>query len=171
MKPRRRDSKNPVASATGLIGIRANNRRPPVAEVSSVVRSTETSGLRSAEPRRLRLRGRAAGYNKMAVASATAIFGIRRRPTLPDRYQSSTIGTEGLNFCVRYGNRWNPFVITTGNGDLSLRPFRNGWLLRSSLSSSSGALGCFRIPDNCTALDSSDLVVSVSALPIDLILA
>ena len=45
-------------------------------------------------------------------------IGIRRRPTLPDRYQSSTIGTEGLNFCVRYGNRWNPFVIATGNGEL-----------------------------------------------------
>ena len=45
-------------------------------------------------------------------------IGIRRRPTLPDRYQSSTIGTEGLNFCVRYGNRCDPFVITTGKGDL-----------------------------------------------------
>ena len=44
--------------------------------------------------------------------------GNRRRPTLPDRYQSSTIGTEGLNFCVRYGNRWAPFVIATGNGEL-----------------------------------------------------
>ena len=47
-----------------------------------------------------------------------ALSGIRRRPTLPDRYQSSTIGTEGLNFCVRYGNRWDPFVIATGNGEL-----------------------------------------------------
>ena len=47
-----------------------------------------------------------------------AVIGIRRRPTLPDRYQSSTIGTEGLNFCVRYGNRWDPFVIATGNGEL-----------------------------------------------------
>ncbi len=33
-----------------------NLRRPPVAGISSEVRSTETSGLRSAEPRRLRLR-------------------------------------------------------------------------------------------------------------------
>ena len=45
-------------------------------------------------------------------------YGIRRRPTLPGRYQPSTIGTEGLNFCVRYGNRWDPFVIATGNGEL-----------------------------------------------------
>ena len=44
-------------------------------------------------------------------------IGIRRRPTLPGRYQPSTIGTEGLNFCVRYVNRWDPFVITTGNGE------------------------------------------------------
>ena len=55
---------------------------------------------------------------KYLLRYAAGIFGIRRRPTLPDRYQSSTIGTEGLNFCVRYGNRWNPFVIATGNGEL-----------------------------------------------------
>ena len=59
-------------------------------------------------------------------------FGIRRRPTLPGRVQPSTIGAEGLNFCVRDGNRWNPFAITTGN-----------LFSRSSLS---------RYPDNCTAL-------------------
>ena len=41
--------------------------------------------------------------------------GIRRRPTLPGRVQPSTIGAEGLNFCVRYGNRWDPFAIATGN--------------------------------------------------------
>ena len=42
-------------------------------------------------------------------------IGIRRRPTLPGRVQPSTIGAEGLNFCVRYGNRWDPFAIATGN--------------------------------------------------------
>ena len=47
-------------------------------------------------------------------------YGIRRRPTLPGRVQPSTIGAEGLNFCVRYGNRWNPFAIATGNCWLSL---------------------------------------------------
>ena len=41
--------------------------------------------------------------------------GFRQRPILPGRVQPSTFGTEGLNFCVRYGNRWDPFVITTGN--------------------------------------------------------
>ena len=55
---------------------------------------------------------------KAAAFKRQFLFGIRRRPTLPDRYQSSTIGTEGLNFCVRYGNRWNLFVIATGNGEL-----------------------------------------------------
>ena len=41
--------------------------------------------------------------------------GIRRRPTLPGRFQPSTISAERLNFCVRYGNRWDPLAITTGN--------------------------------------------------------
>ncbi len=41
-------------------------------------------------------------------------FGIRQRPTLPGRLQPSTIGAERLNFCVRYGNRWDPFAIVTG---------------------------------------------------------
>ena len=58
---------------------------------------------------------------KNSVVFTTEFFGIRRRPTLPGRYQPSTIGTEGLNFCVRYGNRCDPFVITTGNGSVSLR--------------------------------------------------
>ena len=48
-------------------------------------------------------------------AFAPLSCGIRRRPTLPGRVQPSTIGAEGLNFCVRYGNRWNPFAIATGN--------------------------------------------------------
>ena len=44
--------------------------------------------------------------------------GIRRRPMLPGRVQPSTFGTERLNFCVRDGNRWDPLVIATGNGEL-----------------------------------------------------
>ena len=45
-------------------------------------------------------------------------YGFRQRPILPGRVQPSTFGTEGLNFCVRNGNRWDPFVITTGNCEL-----------------------------------------------------
>ena len=41
-------------------------------------------------------------------------FGIRQRPTLPGRLQPSTISVWRLNFCVRYGNRWNPPAIATG---------------------------------------------------------
>ena len=44
-----------------------------------------------------------------------SFHGIRQRPTLPGRLQPSTIGAERLNFCVRYGNRWIPFAIVTGN--------------------------------------------------------
>ena len=69
---------------------------------------------------------------KEKLRSSAELYGIRRRPTLPDRYLSSTIGTEELNFCVRYGNRWDPFVIATGNGELC----------------------CFAHPDNCTVSDS-----------------
>ena len=46
------------------------------------------------------------------------LYGIRQRPILPGRVQPSTFGTEGLNFCVRDGNRWDPFVIATGNCEL-----------------------------------------------------
>ncbi len=40
--------------------------------------------------------------------------GIRRRPTLPGRFQPSTISVLRLNFCVRDGNRWIPQAIVTG---------------------------------------------------------
>ena len=49
-----------------------------------------------------------------------SLFGIRQRPILPGRFQPSTFGTEGLNFCVRDGNRCDPFVIATGNCELVL---------------------------------------------------
>lgn len=39
---------------------------------------------------------------------------IRQRPTLPGRFQPSTIGDERLNCCVRHENRWSPFSIVTG---------------------------------------------------------
>ena len=42
------------------------------------------------------------------------LFGIRRRPVLPGRCQPSTFGAKRLNFCVRYGYRWNPLAIVTG---------------------------------------------------------
>ena len=34
--------------------------------------------------------------------------------SLPGRFQPSTFSVCGLNFCVRYGNRWNPTAIVTG---------------------------------------------------------
>ena len=46
---------------------------------------------------------------------------IRRRPTLPGRFQPSTISVLRLNFCVRDGNRWIPQAIVTGNMGLSGR--------------------------------------------------
>ena len=43
------------------------------------------------------------------------LYWIRRRPTLPGRFQPSTISVLRLNFCVRDGNRWIPQAIVTGN--------------------------------------------------------
>ena len=40
---------------------------------------------------------------------------IRRRPTLPLSFPSSTIGAGGLNFRVRDGNGCIPSAIATGN--------------------------------------------------------
>ena len=58
------------------------------------------------------------GYMKRKdppLRAGLSFHGIRQRPTLPGRLQPSTIGAERLNFCVRYGNRWIPFAIVTGN--------------------------------------------------------
>ena len=62
---------------------------------------------------------------------------IRRRPTLPGRFQPSTISVLRLNFCVRDGNRWIPQAIVTGKEQGS-RPS-----LPRSLAQSVG----FRLPD------------------------
>ena len=81
------------------------------------------------------------------------LYGFRQRPILPGRLQPSTFGTEGLNFCVRNGNRWDPFVITTGNIELksglkavsgSFMPLRPS-LLRSR-SASPSVPTCSRLP-------------------------
>ena len=47
-----------------------------------------------------------------------SLCGMRRRSTLPGRYQPSTLDVLRLNFCVRYGNRWIPQAITTAKGEL-----------------------------------------------------
>ena len=60
---------------------------------------------------------------KKATAFAIASFGNRQRPTLPSRVQLSTLGAEGLNYCVRDGNRCFPFAIVTGIVECVLRTF------------------------------------------------
>ena len=52
------------------------------------------------------------------IRQVLLLFGMRRRSTLPGRYQPSTLDVLRLNFCVRYGNRWIPQAITTANGEL-----------------------------------------------------
>ena len=55
------------------------------------------------------------GAGESSLILPSLPYGIRRRPTLPGRFQPSTISAERLNFCVRYGNRWIPLAIVTGN--------------------------------------------------------
>ena len=57
-------------------------------------------------------------------------FEFRQRPTLPEGPPSSTIGAEGLNFCVRNGYRCFPFAIVTG-----IYSFRCKSQIQKSLSS------------------------------------
>ena len=79
----------------------------------------EIVSLSAAHGQLLRPSRRPASLNLFHKRRASLIemlfIGIRRRPILPGRFQPSTFGAEGLNFCVRYGNRWDPFAITTGN--------------------------------------------------------
>ena len=92
--------------------------------------------------------------------------GIRRRPTLPGRFQPSTISVLRLNFCVRDGNRWIPQAIVTGNQtEFGCSRCRAFWFrrigqttasrLRSSASAAlhprSRARGGFAIPSRTTA--------------------
>ena len=116
-------------------------------------------------------------YNKKPLANASGFIGIRRRPTLPGRVQPSTIGAEGLNFCVRDGNRWNPFAITTGN---LFSRFGTSAFLSLPASQPSALLRPRYLPylDNCTDfgllpfarlvsvfLKSSPRPISISKLP------
>ena len=57
----------------------------------------------------------AAGRKEREPSFRMTLVVIRRRPTLPGRFQPSTISVLRLNFCVRDGNRWIPQAIVTGN--------------------------------------------------------
>ena len=38
---------------------------------------------------------------------------MQQRPIFPDRLQSSIVGADELNFCVRYENRWDLIANVT----------------------------------------------------------
>ena len=76
---------------------------------------------------------------------------------LPGRVQPSTFGTERLNFCVRDGNRWDPLVIATGNGELFTCGERRNEIVLSFPRFSPH-------PDNCTAMILTDRFQLVSLL-------
>ena len=49
-----------------------------------------------------------------AVCLTSTVETNQQLPNLPGRFQPSTFGVCGLNYCVRYGNRWSPTAIVTG---------------------------------------------------------
>ena len=112
-------------STAGMIAKRRSMSVVPTADALSCTASrpmhnthkprTQTAGDDSSA---VFCRARPPGNAKKEAPHMRCFIGFRQRPILPDRLQSSTFGTEGLNFCVRNGNRWDPFVITTGNCEL-----------------------------------------------------
>ena len=74
-------------------------------------------------------------------------FGSRQLPTLPSRSQLSTISVWRLNFCVRYGYRWCPPAIVTGNFPSGRSPRFSSASLRSlRFRSASSPLGSLPPP-------------------------
>ena len=55
------------------------------------------------------------GYEAV-ITDSPEVIASASHVILPGRVQPSTFGTGELNFCVRYGNRWDLSVITTGRG-------------------------------------------------------
>ena len=79
---------------------------------------------------------------------SSAPCGSRQLPTLPSRSQLSTISVWRLNFCVRYGYRWCPPAIVTGNfpqGSFSLAPLPAPSKLRNSLTRKHSLFQIFRL--------------------------
>ena len=88
---------------------------------------------------------------------------IRRRPTLPGRFQPSTISVLRLNFCVRDGNRWIPQAIVTGNqaelGFFCCRPLSQAFAL-SSAPSKPHRLDCSLLSDHDFRFQSFNILLS-----------
>ena len=105
------------ASGTFTLGFGA---RPGFAQRSALA---PASASRLALPPRRPVLPYVLGAGKTFVPPAP--LGSRQLPTLPSRSQLSTISVWRLNFCVRYGYRWCPPAIVTGNfpqGSFSLAP-------------------------------------------------
>ena len=94
--------------------------RPSVLEVHG--QTANRSARREGVPLCARLVCKVVKRKKTAVLAVFS-FGNRQRPTLPSRVQLSTLGAEGLNCCVRDGNRCFPFAIVTGIVECVLRTF------------------------------------------------
>ena len=120
---------------------------------------------------------------------SASLKGNRQRPILPGRVQPSTFGTGELNCCVRYGNRWDLSVITTGRFSGWVPVFPSGPLPSFRLSASLPVFpypqpavtcfsslslrssGCFQLCTSQCTLTTAQVRFNTSDLTIDLIVS
>ena len=138
---------------------RGRPRRFPKGDRKALWSRPQARNLRLQQSNRLKREQYQSPFSKRKSREpiGSLLYGIRRRPMLPGRVQPSTFGTERLNFCVRDGNRWDPLVIATGNGEL----FTCGESRNEIVSSFPR---CSPHPDNCTAMILTDRFQLVSLL-------
>ena len=86
------------------LGIRFAASRAAGAQLRNV--AGQLSRARRAREDREQQNGKEKEQSKRTVL----FFGIRQLPIFPGRRQPSIVGVQGLNFCVRDGNRWNPLA-------------------------------------------------------------
>ena len=96
-------------------GLRAPAICCDVRIVMTYKRPAPGAALRSAPVLSLRERLFRILTNKKAPDESSAFCVNRQLPILPARHQASTFGLWMLNYCVRYGNRWNHPGIITGD--------------------------------------------------------
>ena len=86
------------------LGIRFAASRAGRAQLRNV--ASQLGGARQAREDR----EQQCGKEKEQSVWTVLFFGIRQLPIFPGRRQPSIVGVQGLNFCVRDGNRWNPLA-------------------------------------------------------------
>ena len=83
-------------------------RLPPPSAGGGRLRNVASrlSGVRLGKMRNCQIAQKA----NSTLLRAACFCGIRQLPIFPGRRQPSIVGVQGLNFCVRDGNRWYPLA-------------------------------------------------------------